>query len=160
MCMMPNDDASEIQRQGSDPTSRSVCTTRLRTLFDVDAVPPVRAAVESRRSRSRQRGRADADSPAVPAIVAESVPCLKAAPPALYARCPVILAAHVAPSTHVSRDPNDQGYGDCGRVPAHPDRYARYPCAATRQGLGVPVDVVQLGTEVRLAPSSPPRTPR
>ena len=48
---------------------------------------------------------------------------------------------------------------DCGRVPARPDRYARHPCAATRQGLGVPVDVVQLGTEVRLAPSSPPRTP-
>jgi len=30
---MPNDDAIEIQRQGSDPTSRSMCTTRLRTLF-------------------------------------------------------------------------------------------------------------------------------
>src|SRR5262249_19876630 len=85
---------------------------------------------------------------------------MEAADAGVCARRPVILSAHVAPSTHGSRDPNDQGYGDCGRVPARPDRYARYPCAATRQGLGVPVDVVQRGTEVRLAPSSPPRTPR
>src|SRR5262249_24525809 len=32
--------------------------------------------------------------------------------------------------------------------------------AATRQGLGIPVDLVPLGTEVRLAPSSPSRPPR
>src|SRR6059036_1128157 len=48
------------------------------------------------------------------------------------------MSAHVAPSTDPTRGPGDQGHGDRARVPARPDRHARRPCAAARQGLGFP----------------------
>jgi transposase InsO family protein len=40
-----------------------------------------------------------------------------------------------------------------------PDRHARRPCAATRQGVGISLDLVSPGAEVRLAPAPGPRAP-
>jgi hypothetical protein len=87
--------------------------------------------------RSRPSVCAFAGAPAVPAIVAESVPCLATTAAGVCAGRSVVLSAHVTPSTHSSRDPNDQGDGDHGRVPARPDQHARGPRAATRQGVGI-----------------------
>jgi transposase InsO family protein len=61
------------------------------------------------------------------------------------------------PSTDPTRGPDDQGHGDRARVPARPDRHARRPCAAARQGLGLALDVVPPRSEVRLAPPSAAR---
>src|SRR2546425_5812324 len=61
------------------------------------------------------------------------------------------MSAHVAPSTDPIRSSGDRGHGDRARVPSRPDRHARRPCAAGRQGLGLPLDLVPPRAEVRLA---------
>jgi putative transposase len=71
-----------------------------------------------------------------------------------HSSCP-----HVAPSTDPIRSPDDQGHGDRARVPAGPDRHARHPGAAARQGLGFSLDLVSPRAKVRLASPPAPRAP-
>src|SRR5262249_51833840 len=94
-----------------------------------------------------------AGAPAVLAIVSKSVSRLATTPARVCTRRPIILSAHVTASTHAGRDPGDQGHGDRGGVPARSDRDARRLGAATRQGLGISLDVVPSGADVRLAPA-------
>ena len=57
------------------------------------------------------------------------------------------------PSSDATRSSGDQGDRDRGRVPACPDRHARRPGAAARQGLRIALDLVSPGAQVRLAPA-------
>ena len=91
--------------------------------------------------------------------VAESVPCLAPAAARVCARRSVVLSAHIAASTDAPRGPGDRGHGHLARLPSRPDRHARRPRAAARQGLGLALDLVPPRPEVRLAPPPAPRAP-
>jgi hypothetical protein len=124
-----------------------------RTRQDADPLP----------RRSGPRVHPVAGAPAVPRLVAEPVPRLASAADCVCARRSVILSAHGAASIDSSRGAGDRGHGDLAGVPACPDRHARRPRAAAREGLGLPIDLVPPRAEVRLATPPAPcirRSPR
>src|SRR6266849_7497798 len=79
---------------------------------------------------------------AVPASVAESVPCLAPAAAGVCARRSVVLSPHITVSTDTPRGPGDAGYGHLARLSARPDRHARGPRPAARHGLGLALHLV------------------
>ncbi len=92
----------------------------------------------------------------VPQPVAESVPCLATAGRVCAGRS-VVLSPHVAASADAIGRRGDRGHGDLAGGPTRPDRHARRPRAAAREGMGLSLDQVSPRANVRLAPSAAPR---
>src|SRR5262249_9657695 len=128
--------------------------------------------VSSRREASPGRTRQDADPtrrgsdprvspvgirPTIPACVAEPVSRLAATPDRLCARRSVVLPSDGTASTDARRGPCNQGHVPRARVPPRPDRPARRPGPAARQGRAPALTLVPPRPAAWLAPSPPPR---
>jgi hypothetical protein len=70
-------------------------------------VPDGRAKIRILRAVNRAREHLAASGPAVPACVAESVPCLATAAERVCARRSLFLSPHITVSTDAARGPGD-----------------------------------------------------
>ena len=92
-------------REEADGTPSPRCRVPPKLDIHVDSRTPARRTRQNQnpaRRGSRTSVCATADTPAVLALVPESVPCLEAAAARVYARRSLVLSAHVAPSPHSS----------------------------------------------------------